>query len=44
MLRFFKKTDYALMAMKYLTSDPRRRAASARKIAETYDIPVELMA
>ena len=44
MLRFHKKTDYALMAMKHLTSDPRRRAASARKIAETYDIPVELMA
>lgn len=44
MLRLSKKTDYALMAMKHLASDPVRRAASAREIAETYDIPVELMA
>ena len=43
MLRLSKKTDYALMAMKYLASDPGR-AASAREIGETYDIPVELMA
>src|SRR5712691_12505745 len=33
-----------LMAMKHLASDPGRRAASAREIAETYDIPVDLMA
>ena len=44
MFRLSKKTDYALMAMKHLASDPRRRAASAREIAETYDIPVDLMA
>src|SRR3989442_13909717 len=44
MLRLSKKTDYALMAMKHLASDPRRRAASAREIAETYDIQLELMA
>ena len=44
MLRLSKKTDYALMAMKHLASDPGRRAASAREIAETYDIPIELMA
>jgi Rrf2 family protein len=31
------------MAMKHLAPDPVRRAAS-REIAETYDIPVELMA
>ena len=43
MLRLSKKTDYALMAMKHLASDPRRQAASAREIAEEYDIPVELM-
>jgi len=42
MLRLSKKTDYALMAMKHLASDPRRRAASAREIAESYDIPIEL--
>ena len=44
MLRLSKKTDYALMAMKHLASDPRRRTASAREIAERYDIPIELMA
>ena len=44
MLRLSKKTDYALMAMKHLASGPRRQAASAREIAETYDIPIELMA
>ena len=44
MLRLSKKTDYALMAMKHLASDPRRQAASAREIAEKYAIPVELMA
>lgn len=44
MLRLSQKTDYALMAMKHLASDLRRRAASAREIAETYDIPVDLMA
>ncbi len=40
MLRLSKKTDYALMAMKHLASDPRRREASARDIAESYDIPI----
>ena len=44
MLRLSKKTDYALMAMKHLASDPERRAATAREIAEHYDIPIELMA
>ena len=44
MLQLSKKTDYALMAMKHLASDPRRREASALEIAEEYDIPVELMA
>ena len=44
MLRLSKKTDYALMAMKHLASDPRRQAASAREIAERHDIPIELMA
>jgi len=44
MLRLSKKTDYALMAMKHLASDPRRRAASARDIADSYDIPIGLRA
>jgi Rrf2 family protein len=44
MLRLSKKTDYALMAMKHLASDRQHRAATAREIAERYDIPIELMA
>ncbi len=44
MLRLSKRTDYALMAMKHLASDPERRAATAREIAEGYDIPIDLMA
>jgi len=44
MLRLSKKTDYALMAMKHLASDPGHRAATARALAERYDIPIELMA
>jgi Rrf2 family protein len=44
MLRFSKKTDYALMAINHLASLPGHHAASAREIAEAYDIPVELMA
>lgn len=43
MLRLSKKTDYALMAMKHLASNPHR-AASVREIAEKYGIPVELLA
>ena len=44
MLRLSKKTGYALMAMKHLASDPRRRAASARDVADSYDIPIGLRA
>ena len=44
MLRLSKKTDYALMAMTHLAADPEHRAATAREIAERYDIPIELMA
>jgi Rrf2 family protein len=44
MLRLSKKADYALMAMKHLALRPDQGAASAREIAEQYDIPVELMA
>jgi Rrf2 family protein len=44
MLRLSKKTDYTLMTMKHLASDPRRRAASAREIADSSDIPIGLMA
>src|SRR5262245_8512308 len=46
MLRLSKKADYALMAMKHLAQrgDRAPASASAREIAELYDIPIELMA
>jgi Rrf2 family protein len=44
MLRLSKKADYALMAMKHLALRQDAPSASAREIAEQYDIPVELMA
>ena len=44
MLRLSKKADYALMAMKHLATRTDLASASAREIAEEYDIPVELMA
>lgn len=44
MLRLSKKADYALMAMKHLAQRSDRGAASAREIAERYDIPIELLA
>jgi FeS assembly SUF system regulator len=43
MLRLSKKADYALIAMKHLALRPDA-SASAREIAEQYDIPIELMA
>jgi Rrf2 family protein len=47
MLRFSKKADYALIAMKHLALRGGRGSAvssSAREIAELYGIPIELMA
>ena len=44
MLRLSKKSDYALMAMKHLAVRADAASASAREIAEQYDIPIELMA
>ena len=44
MLRLSKKADYALMAMKHLAIHSDASSASAREIAEAYDIPLELMA
>ncbi|MFP5379068.1 MAG: RrF2 family transcriptional regulator [Vicinamibacteria bacterium] len=45
MLRLSKKSDYGLIAMKHLATkaDPSA-STSAREIAETYDIPLELLA
>src|SRR5260221_9276078 len=44
MLRFSKKADYALIAMKHLAVRGDRASSSAREIAELYDVPIELMA
>src|SRR5919201_445368 len=44
MLRLSKKTDYGLMAMVHLAAHEDQGAASARDIAEQYDIPLELLA
>src|SRR5438093_4034838 len=44
MLRLSKKADYALIAMKHLAADAPNGTASAREIAERYNIPLELLA
>ena len=44
MLRLSKKADYGLIAVKHLALLPEDASASAREIAERYDIPVELLA
>lgn len=44
MLRLSKKADYALLAMRHLAANADREAMSARELAETYDIPPELLA
>src|SRR6185295_9035657 len=44
MLRLSKKADYALLAMRHLAANAHRPAMSARELAESYDIPPELLA
>jgi Rrf2 family protein len=44
MLRLSKKADYALLAMRHLAANADRGAVSARELAESYDIPAELLA
>ncbi len=44
MLRLSKKADYALMAMKHLATRQDAASCSAREIAESYEIPLELLA
>jgi len=44
MLRLSKKTDYGLLALQFLATEAPSGVASARTIAERYDIPVELLA
>lgn len=44
MLRLSKKADYALLALRHLAANGDRGAVSARELAESYDIPPELLA
>jgi Rrf2 family protein len=44
MLRLSKKADYALLSMRHLAAHGEHRAVSARELAESYDIPPELLA
>ena len=44
MLRLSKKADYALLALRHLAAHADRGAVSARELAESYDIPPELLA
>jgi Rrf2 family protein len=44
MLRLSKKADYGLLAMRHLAARVGRETTSARELAETYDIPPELLA
>ena len=44
MLRLSKKADYALIAMKHLAQNRDVASTSAREIAESFHIPIELMA
>lgn len=44
MISLSKKTDYALLALSYLTQVKAGRVVNTKEIAEKYDIPVELLA
>jgi Rrf2 family protein len=44
MLRFTKRADYGLMAIHYITVHEDRGAVSAKRIAEEFAIPPELLA
>jgi Rrf2 family protein len=44
MLRLSKTADYALLAMRHLAAHADKDAMPARELAETYDIPAELLA
>jgi Rrf2 family protein len=44
MLRLSKKTDYALLGLRYLATQGASGVASTRTIAERFDIPGELLA
>ncbi len=44
MLRFTKRADYGLMAIHYIALNQEYRAVSAKRIAEEFQIPAELLA
>jgi Rrf2 family protein len=44
MLRLSKKSDYALIALRHLATAGDKPSASARELAERFNIPVELLA
>lgn len=44
MLGFSKRTDYALLALDFLAHTGTDRAVRAREVAQSYDIPLELLA
>jgi Rrf2 family protein len=44
MLRFTKRADYGLMAIHYIAIHEAEGAVSAKKIAEQFNIPAELLA
>jgi Rrf2 family protein len=43
-LRFTKRSDYGLMAMHYIATQPEHGAVSTKRIAEEFNIPAELLA
>ncbi len=44
MLRFTKQADYGLMAVHYIAGHQQKGSVSTKKIAEEYNIPLELLA
>ena len=44
MLRLSKKADYALLALRHMAAPSSRETVSARELAESYDLPPELLA
>lgn len=44
MLKLSKKTEYALMAVKYIALNKNAECSTAKEIADGYNIPLELLA
>ena len=44
MLRLSKRSDYALIALRHLATPAAKSSASARELAERFNIPLELLA